>query len=140
VLLGLGPEGHTASLFPGSPALDERTRWVLAVTAPAEPPARLTLTLPALTRAAQTCFLVTGSNKTQALHHILSGTADPHTYPAAGVRPTHGGVIWWVDREAAAQPHDPDVHPDTIEGDHVGDEQPGNGDPSAAADTARNRS
>ncbi len=126
VLLGLGPEGHTASLFPGSPALDERTRWVLAVTAPAEPPVRLTLTLPALTAAARTYFLVTGSNKTHALHHVLSGTADVNTFPAAGIRPTQGSVIWWVDRDAAAQPHDPDVHKGAMEGDRVGDEQHGN--------------
>lgn len=126
VLLGLGPEGHTASLFPGSLALEEPTRWVLAVTVPAEPPWRLTLTLPVLTRAAHTYFLVTGSNKTLALRHVLSGTADAHTYPAAGVRPTQGTVIWWVDREAAAQPHDPDTHKGAIEGDRVGDEQQGN--------------
>ena len=77
VLLGLGPDGHTASLFPGSPALDERTRWVLAVTAPAEPPVRLTLTLPAPTRAAHTDFPVTGSTKTQEHHPNPPGAADP---------------------------------------------------------------
>jgi 6-phosphogluconolactonase len=100
VLLGLGPEGHTASLFPGSPALEERSRWVLAVTAPAEPPSRLTLTLPALTGAASTYFLVTGSDKTQALRQVLTGTADPNTYPAAGIRPAQGTLIWWTDRQA----------------------------------------
>jgi 6-phosphogluconolactonase len=104
ILLGLGEEGHTASLFPGSPALGERTRWVVAVKAPAEPPMRLTLTLPALTRAANISVLVAGSKKTGALHHVLTGTADPNTYPAAGVRSTEGTLIWWVDREAAGQP------------------------------------
>jgi len=102
VLLGLGDEGHTASLFPESPALVERRRWVVAVKAPSEPPLRLTLTLPALTQAANVYFLVTGSNKSQALHHVLTETPDLKNYPAAGVRLAPGTVIWWVDREAAA--------------------------------------
>ena len=104
VLLGLGDEGHTASLFPGSPALEETRRWVVAVKAPAEPPLRLTLTLPALTHAANVYFLVTGSNKAQALHHVLSGLPDPKNYPASGLRLARGAVIWWVDRDAAALP------------------------------------
>jgi hypothetical protein len=126
VLLGLGPEGHTASLFPGSPALAEATRWVLAVTAPADPPVRLTLTFPLLNRAANAYFLVTGSNKARALHHILRGTADPNTFPAAGVRLAAGQSIWWVDRDAAAQQVDPDLHKGAIEGDRPDDEQQGN--------------
>jgi len=122
VLLGLGPEGHTASLFPGSPALAEPTRWVLAVMAPADPPVRLTFTFPVLNRAANAYFLVTGSNKARALHHILTGTADPNMFPAAGVRLAAGRLIWWVDREAAAQHVDPDLHKGAIEGDRPGDE------------------
>jgi 6-phosphogluconolactonase len=108
VLLGLGPEGHTASLFPGSPALAEATRWVRTVTVPADSPVRVTLTLPALNGTANAYFLVTGSNKARALHHILSGTADPNTFPAAGVRLASGTLVWWVDRDAAAQQVDPD--------------------------------
>jgi len=102
VLLGLGEEGHTASLFPGSPALEERRRSVVAVKAPVEPPLRLTLTLPVLTHAANIYFLVTGSNKAQALHHVLTETPDPKNYPAAVVRLAPGTVIWSVDQEAAA--------------------------------------
>jgi len=102
VLLGLGDEGHTASLFPGSPVLEETRRWVVAVKAPADPPLRLTLTLPALNHAANVYFLVTGSNKAQVLHHVLTGSPDPENYPASGLRLAQGTVIWWVDREAAA--------------------------------------
>jgi 6-phosphogluconolactonase len=103
ILLGLGEEGHTASLFPGSPALGERTRWVLAVKTHARPPLRLTLTLPALTRAATIYVLVAGPKKARALHHVLAVIPDPNAYPAAGLRSTEGTLIWWVDREAAAQ-------------------------------------
>ena len=102
ILLGLGEEGHTASLFPGSPALGERTRWVVAVNASARPPLRLTLTLPALTAAANIHVLVAGSTKAGALQHVLTGIPDPSTYPAAGLRFTEGTLIWWVDRGAAA--------------------------------------
>ena len=102
VLLGMGEEGHTASLFPGSPALEEATRWVVAVKAPTEPSQRLTLTLPVLTHAANVHFFVAGSNKAQALRHVLTGSPDPKSYPAAGVRLARGTVIWWIDREAAA--------------------------------------
>ena len=98
-LLGLGEEGHTASLFPGSPALGELTRWVVAVETPADPPLRLTLTLPALTRAAYTYVLVTGAKKASALRHVLTGVPDPNSYPAAGVRLAEGSLIWWVDGE-----------------------------------------
>jgi 6-phosphogluconolactonase len=102
VLLGLGEDGHTASLFPRSAALAETTRWVVAVQAAAEPPLRLTLTLPAITRASAVYFLVAGANKAPTLHRILSGTSDSDAYPAAGVRLEKGKVIWWVDSEAAA--------------------------------------
>jgi 6-phosphogluconolactonase len=137
ILLGLGEEGHTASLFPGSPALGERTRWVVAVKAPAEPPTRLTLTLPALTRAANIYVLVAGSKKAGALQHVLTGIPDPNAYPAAGIRSTEGTLIWWVDREAAAQHAsstpmaiatdvDPAGHKGAIQGDRPDEEQDGN--------------
>ena len=101
ILLGLGEDGHTASLFPGSPALEEQARWVVAVQAPAEPPLRVTLTLPALTGAANTYVLVTGSKKAGALHHVLADVNDPNTYPAAGLRFTEGTLTWWADQAAA---------------------------------------
>lgn len=102
VLLGLGTDGHTASLFPGSPALEEQERWVVAVRAPVEPSLRLTLTLPVLNHAAQVSFLVAGEDKARALHRAFADAPHPRICPAAGVRPRSGDVIWWVDDAAAA--------------------------------------
>lgn len=102
VLLGLGEEGHTASLFPGSPALDEKARWVVAVHAPAQPPVRLTLTVPALNHAACIYFLVAGANKATALLHALAPPLNQPASPAALICPANGELVWWSD-EAAAQ-------------------------------------
>ena len=102
VLLGLGNDGHTASLFPESSALNESARWVVAAHVPAVPPARLTLTLPALNRAAAVYFLVSGANKAEALHHALARPTDTKKYPAAGIQLERGAMVWWADREAAA--------------------------------------
>ena len=111
VLLGLGDDGHTASLFPGALALAERTRWVVAAQAPVEPHVRLTLTLPALTRACAVFVLVAGATKAEALRHVLEGAGDWIKYPAAGIRLAKQPVIWWADREAAAlAPDERDSH------------------------------
>jgi 6-phosphogluconolactonase len=102
MFLGLGPEGHTASLFPGSAAIDERTRWVSPVLDPPAPPKRLTFTLPALNASAHTYVLVSGSGKAAALREASAGVADPHVCPAAGISRNEGAVTWWVDKEAAS--------------------------------------
>jgi 6-phosphogluconolactonase len=100
-LLGLGPEGHAASLFPGSPALEEKQRWVLPITAPAKPPQRLTLTLVVLNRGRNTFFLVAGKDKREIVAALRnepdSGSSQ---YPAARIRPS-GRVLWLLDEAAA---------------------------------------
>jgi 6-phosphogluconolactonase len=102
VLLGMGSDGHTASLFPGSSALDETRRRVVASEAPVEPRVRLTLTLPALNGAEAVFFLVTGADKAPAVRRIAMESPDPRACPAAGVRPRRGAVVWWVDAAAAS--------------------------------------
>jgi 6-phosphogluconolactonase len=99
ILLGMGSDGHTASLFPGHPALEENRHWVAAVTAPAgDPPVpRLTLTLPVINRARCVLFLVSGKGKKRILDQVLSGPGDGGgTLPAARVRPS-GSLLWFLD-------------------------------------------
>ncbi len=103
LLLGLGPEGHTASLFPESPALQAGSRWVLAVRAEAEPPLRLTVTPPFINRAKQTFFLVSGKKKAAIVRRILLEEPAAEQCPAAGVRPSDGELTWWLDAAAAAR-------------------------------------
>jgi 6-phosphogluconolactonase len=101
VLLGLGPEGHTASLFPGSPALHERERWVVAPWVEKFQTFRITLTPPVLTHAAAVLFLVAGDEKADALHAVLEEVGDADLYPARIVRPEAGDLLWLLDRAAA---------------------------------------
>ena len=115
VLLGMGAEGHTASLFPNSPALDEQRRWVCAVEVPADPSSRLTLTLPVFQQAASAYFLVSGASKATALHAVFDKKADPKTLPAAAISPVDGNVIWWADTPAAGKDHDHDMHKGAVE-------------------------
>jgi len=96
-LLGLGPDGHTASLFPGTAVLDERQRWVAEVVG-AKPEVRITLTYPALDSSAHTAFLVAGADKREILARAL---AADRSLPAARVRPV-GELVWFTD--AAARP------------------------------------
>jgi len=100
-LLGLGPDGHTASLFAGSPALEETTRWVMAVEAPAKPPRRLTLTPVVLNRGRNTFFLVAGAEKWQIVAALRNEAASrPSAYPAGSIQPA-GRVVWFLDEAAA---------------------------------------
>jgi 6-phosphogluconolactonase len=94
-LLGLGEDGHTASLFPGDPALQERRHWVVAVTGARDQP-RVTLTYPALDSSAEAAFLVTGASKRDILGRVRRGDG---TLPAARIQPA-GHLHWFVDRAA----------------------------------------
>ncbi len=100
ILLGMGADGHTASLFPHSPALREVTRLAVAVYVEAVKGYRLTLTLPVLNNAARIFFLVSGSDKAGRLRTVLTGKPSPDA-PASLVRPERGTLHWIVDRAAA---------------------------------------
>lgn len=97
-LLGLGPDGHTASLIPGQPVLDERGKWAAAVTE-GRPEARLTLTYPVIASSRAIAFLVTGEDKAAMLAHVRSGAED---VPVGRLR-TAAAVHWFVDKAAAGR-------------------------------------
>jgi 6-phosphogluconolactonase len=103
ILLGVGKDGHTASLFPGHQALEERKRWVAVVRGPygSPPVPRITLTLPVINRAECVLFMVSGPGKEEVIRSILEDS-DPATrsYPAARVSP-EGRVVWLIDEGAA---------------------------------------
>ena len=101
ILLGLGPDGHTASLFPHTEAIRERARWVVRNHVPKLNSDRVTLTAPILNQASMVLFLVAGADKAPVLQAVLEGPADPDRLPAQLIRPTAGRLIWLVDRAAA---------------------------------------
>ena len=101
ILLGLGEDGHTASLFPETSALDVTDRWVVANQVLKLETARLTLTIPIINAAKAVTFLVAGEDKAPVLKEILEGDADPHECPAKFIRP-EGDLTWMVDKAAAS--------------------------------------
>ncbi len=103
ILLGVGPDGHTASLFPDTAALQEKSRLVVANTVEKLETTRITLTLPVLNAAREVAFLVSGTDKAAILHEVLEGSAPDEKYPSRLVRPTSGKLIWFVDRAAASE-------------------------------------
>lgn len=100
LFLGMGGEGHTASLFPNSPALEEQKRWVVGVRAPADPPVRVSLTFPVLRRAREMYFLVAGTDKRPVIERIRN---DPNRaareLPVAMLKP-EGKAVWFLDQAA----------------------------------------
>lgn len=100
IMLGMGPDGHTASLFPGHKLLEERESWVASIADSPKPPAkRITLTLPTINNAKQVAFVTGGASKAPVLKEILDGSS---SLPAALIKPGSGNLHWFVD--AAALP------------------------------------
>jgi 6-phosphogluconolactonase len=98
ILLGLGTDGHTASIFPGSEVLHETKRLVAAPWVEKLNAYRITMTLPLLNNGASVLFLVSGAEKVEIVKEVLEG---PQKYPAQFVQPTNGELIWMLDRDAA---------------------------------------
>jgi 6-phosphogluconolactonase len=107
VLLGLGDDGHTASLFPGKPATQVHDRWVTASPPGVLPPPveRITMKFPLLNAARQVVFLVAGAKKADVVSEILKKAPGRAQYPAAGIAPVDGTLTWLLDRAAASRLH-----------------------------------
>jgi 6-phosphogluconolactonase len=101
VLLGMGSDGHTASLFPGTAALNEQERLVVANRVEKFKSYRITMTVPVLNHADSIIFLVAGEAKAEALREVLQGERQPERFPAQLIQPTHGKLLWLVDKSAA---------------------------------------
>jgi len=101
ILLGMGPDGHTASLFPGTHAVRERERWVAAPWVDKFHTYRVTLTAPVINNAACIFFFVAGAEKAATLRAVLEGPEETDRYPSQVIRPTAGTLRWLVDRDAA---------------------------------------
>ncbi|PJF48947.1 MAG: 6-phosphogluconolactonase [Chloroflexi bacterium] len=103
ILLGMGDDGHTASLFPHTPALAERSRLVASQVVPqANVPARITFTPPLINAADVVCFMVSGASKAGTLRRVLLGEYQPQALPAQLIAPTRGKLFWMVDAAAAS--------------------------------------
>jgi 6-phosphogluconolactonase len=103
ILLGMGDDGHTASLFPGTKVLHEQERFVQAYYLEPQSMYRITLTAPCLNAAKQIVFLVFGEKKSNALHEVLEGVSNVEKYPSQLIKPENGQVTWLVDEAAAAK-------------------------------------
>lgn len=102
VLLGMGDDGHTASLFPGTAAIGEQTRWAMAQYVDKLGGWRITLTPALLNAAANVIFIVSGSSKAERLRQVLEGPYQPYVLPAQIIKPDYGRLRWLVDAEAGA--------------------------------------
>ncbi|NUY79528.1 6-phosphogluconolactonase [Flavobacterium sp. MAH-1] len=103
ILSGMGDDGHTASLFPGTEVLHEKTKWVDAYYLAPQQMFRITLTAPLLNKAKKNVVLVFGANKAHAFSQVISGKYNPEQYPSQLLKPVTGELIWLVDEAAAAE-------------------------------------
>ena len=101
VLLGLGDNAHTLSLFPGYDVVHEKSKWVVSFFLKKQDMYRITLTAPVINNAAAVAFLVAGADKAEAVKHILKDASNSSLYPAQVIRPVHGRLFWWMDKAAA---------------------------------------
>jgi 6-phosphogluconolactonase len=102
VLLGLGDNSHTLSLFPGYDIIKEKKDWVKSFYLKEQKMYRITLTAPVVNAAGRVAFLVSGSDKAAALYHVLSDKHNPDLYPAQVIQPYNDELYWWADKAAAA--------------------------------------
>jgi 6-phosphogluconolactonase len=111
ILLGMGDDGHTASLFPGTVAIHEQTRWVVAQRVEKLEAWRITLTPVVINAAANVTFVVSGAGKAERLRQVLNGPRQPDVLPAQVVDPDSGRLYWLVDGSAASSLPDEDLNP-----------------------------
>ncbi|GLU51597.1 6-phosphogluconolactonase [Dyadobacter frigoris] len=102
VLLGMGDDGHTLSLFPGTSVIHEKDAWVTSFFLAAQDMYRITLTAPVVNHAAAVVFLAVGTGKSETLKHVLEGEFEPDTYPSQVIKPAKGKLLWFIDEAAAA--------------------------------------
>ncbi len=101
ILLGIGSDGHTASLFPGTAALKEKEKWVTAYYVEKLKMYRISLTFPVINAAAAVAFLVSGSEKAEIVSRVISRASGDELFPADQVQPESGELIWYLDSDAA---------------------------------------
>jgi 6-phosphogluconolactonase len=103
MLLGMGTDGHIASIFPGTRAVSDRSNMVLIYELPRLNEERVTLTLPVINHSHNVIVMVSGADKAQSLVNSLEGASQPNRWPAQNLNPVSGGLTWIVDKEAAGQ-------------------------------------